>query len=198
MSSRITLAAVVVLGLITTTASVRGGDIEAGRRKSQPCAACHGGDGNATIAGTPSLAGHPEFYTHWQLLFFQSEQRRDPQMSPIAANLTTDDMADLAAYYAAQSSRPRPGRPTIDAATHEAGERLTGAHHCTQCHGPGLMGQQAVPRLVGQDQQYLLKRLRGYKTQTTRDLEGQMTSAAQALTMEDIEVLAKYIASLPR
>jgi len=198
MSSRITLVALAIVGLIATTASVRGADVEAGRRKSQPCAACHGADGNATIAGTPSLAGHPAFYTHWQLLFFQNAQRRDPQMAPIAANLTTDDMADLAAYYAAQPSRPRPGRPLIDAATREAGERLTGVHHCTQCHGPGLMGQQTIPRLVGQDQQYLLRRLRNYKAQTSSDLEGQMSSATQALTMEDLELLAKYIASLPR
>jgi cytochrome c553 len=41
-----------------------------------------------------------------------------------------------------------------------------------------------------------LKRLRGYKTQTTSDLEGFMTSAAQPLTDEDIEVLVQYIASL--
>lgn len=129
---------------------------------------------------------------------YRSEKRRDPQMAPMAANLSDEEMADLAAYFAAQTSRPRQGRPTIDAATREAAERLTSVHHCTSCHGPGLMGQQAVPRLVGQDQQYLLKRLRGFKTQTTSDLEGQMTSAAQALTMDDVELLAKYIASLPR
>ena len=198
MTLRIFLIASTLLALVVVAASVRGEDVEAGRRKSQTCAACHGADGNATIAGTPSLAGHPAYYTHWQLLMFRNETRRDPQMTPLAANLSDDDMADLAAYYATQTSRPRQGRPTIDAATQQAGARLTAALHCTQCHGPGLMGQQAVPRLVGQDQPYLLKRLRGYKAQTTRDLDGQMSSAAQPLTMDDIDVLAKYIASLPR
>lgn len=185
------------LALIASSMSVRAADVESGQSKSQPCAGCHGADGNATITGTPSLAGHPAYYTHWQLLMFRNEKRRDPQMTPMATNLSDDDMADLAAYYAAQPSRPRQGRPTMDAATRETGERLTATHHCTSCHGPGLMGQQAVPRLVGQDQAYLLKRLRGYKTETTSDLEGQMTMAAQPLTMDDIEMLAKYIASLP-
>ena len=192
------LAVALIIAFLSLSASAHAADVEAGRTKSQVCAACHGVDGNATIAGTPSLAGHPAFYTHWQLVFFQSDNRSDPQMSPLAAKLSSEDMADLAAYYETQKSRPREGRPTIDGAAREAGERLANTHHCTQCHGPGLMGQQAVPRLVGQDQQYLLKRLRGYKAQTTRDLDGQMSSAAQALSNEDIELLAKYIASLPR
>jgi cytochrome c553 len=197
MSSRVAAVALLVLGLIAPSASVRAADVEAGRRKSEPCATCHGRDGNATIPGTPSLAGHPAYYTHWQLVMFRNERRRDQRMTPqMAARLSDEDMADLAAYYAAQASRPRPGRAAVDLATREAGERLTNTHHCTSCHGPGLMGQQAVPRLVGQDQQYLLKRLRGFKTQTTSDLEGFMTTSAQPLADEEIEVLARYISSL--
>ena len=196
MSSRILPVVVLALGMIAAAASVRGADVEVGRRKAEPCAACHGVDGNATIPGTPSLAGHPAYYTHWQLIMFRNERRRDPQMTPFAAKLSDEDMADLAAYYATQASRSRPGRPTIDPATRDAGERLAGLHRCTSCHGPTLMGQQAVPRLVGQDHQYLLKRLRGYKRQTTSDLEGFMTASAQPLTDEEVEILARYIASL--
>ena len=196
MSLSVSPVALLALSLIAAAASVRGADVETGRRKAEPCAACHGVDGNATIPGTPSLAGHPAYYTHWQLIMFRNERRRDPQMTPIAAKLSDEDMAELAAYYEAQASRPRPGRPTIDSATRDAGERMAKTHHCTSCHGPTLMGQQAVPRLVGQDVQYLLKRLRGYKTQTTSDLEGIMTQAAQPLTNEEIETLARYIASL--
>ena len=196
MSTRIALVALAILSVIATVASVRGADVEAGRRKSVACAACHGVDGNATLAGMPSLAGHPEYYTHWQLIMYRNDRRQDPLMTPMATALSDEDMADLAAYYATQSSRARPGRPTIDTATHEAGERLASVHRCNVCHGPTLMGQQAVPRLVGQDQPYLLKRLRGYKTQTTSDLEGIMTSAALPLTNEEVEILARYIASL--
>ena len=198
MSSRVPPVAVALLAvaLIATSASVRGADVEAGRRKSEACVACHGGDGNATIRGTPSLAGHPAYYTHWQLVMFRNERRRDPQMTPMAAKLSDEDMADLSEYYAAQVSRLRPGRPTLDSATRDAGERLANTHRCTSCHGPAFMGQQAVPRLAGQDHEYLLRRLRGYKTQTTSDLEGFMTAAAQPLTNEEVEILARYVASL--
>lgn len=156
--------------------------------------ACHGPSGNALIPGTPSLAGMPPFYTHWQLIMYRDGRRRDAQMSPFATNLTDADMADLAAYYAAQSPRSRPA--AIDAGRAAAGRPLAEAHHCTSCHGPGLMGQQAVPRLAGQDFDYLLKRLRGYKAKTTSDLDGMMTMVAQPLTDTDVENLTHFMASL--
>jgi cytochrome c553 len=185
-----------IASLLLFAAAASAAAPEDGRRKAEPCAACHGREGNATIPGTPSLAGHPTSYTHWQLLLFRNERRRDPQMTPIAAKLTDEDMADLAAYYAAQTTRARPGRPALDAATRETAERLVGTHRCSICHGPGLMGQQAVPRLVGQDEQYLRKRLGEYKAQTALDPDGFMTSAVQPLTPPDIDALARYIASL--
>ena len=171
-----------------------GADLEAGRKKAEPCAACHGPDGNATIPGTPSLAGMPAFYTHWQLIMYRDGRRRDPQMSPFGINLSDADMADLAAYYAAQPPRRRPA--AIDAARAAAGRPLAEAQHCTSCHGPALLGQQAVPRLAGQDFDYLLKRLRGYKAKTTSDLDGMMTMVAQPLTDADVENLTHFMAGL--
>jgi cytochrome c553 len=169
-------------------------DLEAGRRKAEPCAACHGQDGNATIAGMPSLAGQPTFFTHWQLIKFRDGRRKDPQMSPFAANLSDVDMADLAAYYAAQPPKSRPN--VVDSTKVAVGQRLADTHHCTSCHRPGLVGHEQVPRLGGQDLAYLLKLLRGFKAQTASDLDGTMTMAAQPLTEADIENLAHFIAGL--
>jgi cytochrome c553 len=58
------------------------------------------------------------------------------------------------------------------------------------------MGQQQVPLLAGQDFDYLLKRLRGYKAKTTSDLDGMMTMVAQSLTDEDIETLVHFMVSV--
>lgn len=175
-------------------ANAPGTDLETGRKKAEACAACHGPNGNAVVPGTPSLAGMPVFYTHWQLIMYRDGRRRDPQMSPLAANLTDADMAALAAYYAAQPPQRR--RAAIDQARAEAGRPLAQTYHCTSCHGPDLRGQQAVPRLAGQDFAYLLKRLRGYKEKTTSDLEGMMTMVAQSLTDSDIENLTHFMANL--
>ena len=85
--------------LLAATAEVaRGGDVEAGRRKSMPCAACHGPDGNAMIPGVPTIAGQPNFFTHWQLIKYRDGRRKDPQMSAQAEQLSDTDMEDF--FYA--------------------------------------------------------------------------------------------------
>src|SRR5438552_9631721 len=100
-------SAVAVLAATAGTPTLAA-DLEAGRRTAEPCKSCHGPDGNATIPGTPSIPGHPTFFTHWQLIKYRDGRRKDPQMSPFAASLSDADMADLAAYYAAQRALPRP------------------------------------------------------------------------------------------
>jgi cytochrome c553 len=177
-----------------TVSAGEAADVEAGRRKSEPCAACHGADGNATIPGTPSLAGQPTFFTHWQLIKYRDGRRQDAQMSPFAQNLSDEDMGDLAAFYAAQGPRPRGS--AVDAAKVAAGRPLADQHHCTSCHTPRLTGQQQVPLLAGQDLAYLLKLLRGFKAGTASDLDGTMTMAARPLTDEEVDNLAHYLASL--
>src|SRR5213594_3502055 len=79
--------ALLVAILAAGSARASAADPEAGRRKSEP-AACHGPDGNATIPGTPSLAGQPNFFTHWQLIKFRDGRRKDAQMSPFAEKLS--------------------------------------------------------------------------------------------------------------
>ena len=169
-------------------------DAEAGRRKSAACAACHGADGNASIPGTPSLAGQPAFFTHWQLIKYRDGRRKDEQMSPFARNLSDEDMGDLAAFYSTQPPKARGS--AVDPGKVAAGRPLVDTHHCSSCHTPALTGQQQVPLLAGQDLIYLTKLLRGFKDRTASDLDGTMTMAAQPLTAEEVESLAHYLASL--
>jgi cytochrome c553 len=185
---------IVLTALVTIGASAWAADLEAGKRKAEPCAACHGADGNATVPGTPSLAGQPVYFTHWQLIKYRDGRRKDAQMSPFAKSLTDADMADLAAYYAAQRPLPRPA--ITDPAKAAEGKRLANFHHCSSCHRPDLSGQQQVPRLAGQDYDYLLRLLSGFKAKTASDLDGTMTMAVQPLREEEILALVHYIASL--
>jgi cytochrome c553 len=170
------------------------GDVEAGRRKAEACAACHGPGGNAIAPGTPSLAAQPAWFTHWALIKFRDGRRPDPVMSPIAGPLSDADLGDLAAYYAAQAPRPRP--QPVDPKKAAEGQRLAEAQQCTQCHRPDLSGQGHVPRLAGQDLQYLAKMLRAYRARTAADLDGLMTMAVQALTDAEIDALAHHLAGL--
>jgi cytochrome c553 len=115
-------------------------------------------------------------------------------MTPFAMSLSDEDMADLAAFYEAQRPRARPA--TTDPGKVAEGGRLAGLHHCTSCHRPDLSGQQQVPRLAGQDFDYLLRLLRGFKAKTASDLDGTMTMAAQPLGDDDIVDLVHFLTSL--
>ena len=169
-------------------------DPAAGERKAAPCAACHGEGGNSTNPAVPSIAGQPEKFIATALFMFRAGNRQDPQMTPMAKPLSNAEMNDLAAYFAAQKLAP-PRRQT-SAENAKAGPELAKKFNCTQCHGPRLLGQQQMPRLAGQNYEYVRAQLHAFKAGKRGELEGNMTAAAQPLSDKDIDVLADYIAGL--
>ncbi|MFG3451941.1 MULTISPECIES: c-type cytochrome [Pseudomonadaceae] len=90
----------VVLTLLFAT-EVRAADISVGKTKAKMCAACHGLDGLSKVADAPNLAGNGALYLNRQLKAFRSGERKHPQMSLIAAGLSDEDIANLAAWYSA-------------------------------------------------------------------------------------------------
>lgn len=92
---------VVTASLVSTHAMA--GSADAGKQKSVVCAACHGADGKAPNPMYPSLAGQNEQYLALALKAYKENKRINPQgviMSGMAAPLSEQDIADLAAYYA--------------------------------------------------------------------------------------------------
>ncbi len=169
-------------------------DAEAGRQKAQVCVACHGPGGNSANPAVPSLAGQPKQFIVTQLVMFREGNRKDTQMSPMAANLSNADLNDLAAYFSGQPLAPSPRVTAPDKIA--SGRKLTELHHCVSCHGAALAGQMHIPRLAGQQRDYLRVQLRGFKASTRFDMDGNMTSAAQGLSEADIEILADYLAGM--
>lgn len=183
-----------VLLLVTLSQVASAADAEAGRQKAQVCVACHGPGGNSTNPAVPSLAAQPSQFIATQLVMFREGNRKDPQMSPIAKSLTNADVNDLSAFFSAQPHAST--AHATDPGTTASGRRLTEQHHCVACHGPALTGQQHIPRLAGQQREYLRTQLRGFKAGTRFDMDGNMTSAAQPLSDADIEILADYLSGL--
>ena len=168
---------------------------DSGRRKAEPCGACHGPAGNSSIPTVPSLAGQPAIYLHWQLVLFRDGRRKDPQMAPLAAPLTDADMAELSAWYAAQKPVSLP-RVSLTPSQAAAGRALAERHFCFACHGTALEGREYAPRLSALHLDYLTSQLRRFKAGTRGDLDGAMTTAAQPLTDDAITELARFIAGI--
>jgi len=170
-------------------------DAEAVRRKAEPCGACHGANGNSPTPEVPSLAGQPKQFITTQLVMFREGRRLNPVMAALTAHMSNADINELGGYFAGLSAVPAATPVPEDQA--KAGRARAEQLNCTQCHGAALKGQQHIPRLAGQQAVYLRNQLHGFKAQTRFDMDGNMTSAAQALTAADIELLAAYLASLP-
>ena len=194
------------LGVATTLLSgpaLAAGTAEAGQAKAVTCSACHGMDGNSLNPEWPSLAGQHENYLVKALQSFKSGARQNVLMSSMAMPLTDQDMADLAAYFAAQKRAVG----TADPALVSAGERLyrggnkdTGVPACLACHGPTGQGNAAAgwPSIAGQHATYASAQLMAYRSkQRTTDGDTQMMRNVSAmLTDDDIKAVASYIQGL--
>lgn len=199
------LRALSVLAAVTLLAgqTLAAGDANAGAEKASTCAACHGKDGNSVNPQWPSLAGQNESYLIAALQAFRDGSRSDILMGAQAASLSEQDMADLSAYFAAQT----PARRTADPDLAEAGARLyrggnkeAGISACIACHGPTGQGNApaAYPALAGQHAAYTTKQLNDYKSGArTSDGDSQiMRNITARLNQDEIEAVAAYMQGL--
>jgi cytochrome c553 len=164
------------------------------RDKAQVCVACHGPEGNSTNPDYPILAGQTWRYIYIQLKDFQENRRSDLQMSPMAANLSRDDMIALGNYFAAQ--KPVPIKFQADGAKVAAGRKTSETVLCPMCHLGGFVGQNEIPRVAGQWPKYVKKQLEDFKAKRRTNDAGNMTSVAAGLSEQDIENLSQYIGNL--
>ncbi len=179
-------------------------DAKAGEeRATQVCAACHGPDGNSMAPNFPHLAGQAAGYIADQLAMMKSGERMVPEMVAFVADLSPEDMANLGAYYAAQSPKPTaiPERD-IEAAKrgerlYRGGERTMGIAACTSCHLPDGKGiPEAYPRVANQHLDYLKKQLLAYKSGERQSRGGIMNNIAFMLSRQQIDDVSTYMHAL--
>ena len=169
----------------------------------QACASCHNADGNSTIAANPKLAQqHPEYILK-QLEDFKSGKRKNSVMSPMAANLSDQDMRDIAWFVASKKVKTGFSKSKDTVALGEKiyrggiGERSIPA--CAGCHSPNGAGLPAqYPRLGGQNADYTVAQLKAFRGDGTpvRTNSGPMTGVAAKLNDREIAAVADYIAGL--
>ncbi|GAC1621321.1 MAG: c-type cytochrome [Nevskia sp.] len=180
------------------------GNAAAGATKSAVCGACHGPGGNGAINPEwPKLAGQGSSYVVAQLTAFKAHTRSNPVMWGQAANLSDEDMGDLAAYFGAQKAVPGVASKdsiAIGQKLYRAGDATRGLPACAACHGPKGSGNPAAqfPHIGGQNAGYTANQLKNYRAgERGKDGKGQMMAAvAGHLTDAEIEALASYVSGL--
>ena len=190
------VAAVAAMGVASIVAS-RGSiaqTVDAAPAKAAICMACHGPAALASQPAYPILAGQTSRYLYLQLRDFQEGRRENALMTPMAAGLSRDEMHELADYFARQ--KPPPQSFAADSGKAKTGKLKADETLCTMCHLGGFIGQNEIPRVAGQNYEYIVKQLTDFKARTRTNDAGSMTSVAQTLNAQDIENLAHYLVGL--
>lgn len=185
------------------------GDASAGGGKATVCVACHGPGGNAVVPTFPRLAGQRADYLYWHLVEYKRGHVPESPMTAQVANLSDEDMRDLAAYFAAQTPQSPANAPSVptDARGGELyanGEAARGVPPCQGCHGADATGQsdprfRTFPALRGQHADYIITKLREYRSGALADSTNDFVMQGVARTLDDasIEAVARWLAALP-
>ena len=193
---RSALAGIMLAAAVASAPLAYAADIAAGKEKAELCAGCHGDDGISQTDNIPSLAGQPDQFIQWQLVFFRAGTRKNEQMQPIVDQLNNDDIRNLGAYFA-QLAPPKASKPDDNPDLSKKGAQAAAGRRCASCHTDTYAGTKAVARVAGQREEYLVKALRDYKS-GIRSGGGQaaMSDVAYPLSEEEIEALAHFLAHL--
>ena len=190
------------------------GDAKAGAEKATAvCGACHGATGNSVNPEWPNLAGQNAAYIQAQLQMFKGRHRINEMMFPMIQDLSDQDFANIAAYFAAQTPAGLEADPSYWKAgetLYKSGDPARNIPACTACHGPAGQGNAGAgyPALRAQHAVYTVKQLQNYLTQNRyRDgadpsvvhstpNSAMMTTIAARLSPEDIRNVASYLQGL--
>lgn len=184
------------------------GDAAAGKDMIAVCAACHGADGNSAVPTFPKLAGQGEKYLLKQLQDIRDGARPIPTMAGQLDGKSDQNLADIAAFYAAQArsgGQTDPALLALGEKVYRSGVAERNVAACTACHSPTGKGNAPAgfPALAGQHAEYIATQLRayrkGYEDDTGRTNDGDtkiMRTTAFGLSDGEIEAVSSYVAGL--
>ena len=177
--------------LLVVSAAAHGELVE---EKAVLCGACHGLKGVPEDKSIPIIWGQNAGYLYLQFRDFQKGQRTDERMSAVAKNVVKEDALALAEYFAAKTwpglAASAPSKADADTAT--AAIKSVG---CPSCHLEAFKGTSSVPRLAGQQRDYLLKTMTEFRSRA-RGNNPDMSDLLYAVTPGELSAIAAYLAGL--
>lgn len=176
-------------------------DLEKGKATmGGTCVACHGADGNSTIAANPVLAQqHPEYLMR-QLRDFKSSTRKNATMNGMAAGLSDDDMRNVSYFLASQKANKGAATNKDSIALGEkiwrGGIASRAVPACAACHSPNGAGIPSVyPRLAGQHADYTAQTLKDFRD-GVRTNNKVMVEVTKGMNDAQIKAVADFIQGL--
>lgn len=205
MQKKLTTLWALAVASVTFAASAEDikGDAQAGANKVAMCLGCHSIPGYQAsfpeVYKVPKISGQSARYIESALEAYKKADRRHPTMRGVADSLSEQDMADVAAFYAAQgqtAALPKAHDPSPEVAA------LLQKGACFSCHGEGFAKpiDPAYPKVAGQYADYVYAALKSYQRDTSQGMVGRsngvMAGVAKQFTLQELKQLAGYIGSL--
>ena len=189
--------------LAASLVTIGAGNADSGKDKVATCAACHGQDGNSMVGLWPSLAGQNVNYLARQLQHIKSGKRSIIEMTGLLDNFSTEDLEDIAAFYASQNNtigQVSADKLELGRKLYYAGSLDKGIPACTACHSPKGKGNAPAgyPLLSGQQPEYIAKALKNYRSGERDNDESSQMMMAIAYKLDDVEIdaLSSFIHGL--
>jgi cytochrome c553 len=157
------------------------------------CLSCHGEKGQSANPEIPSLGAQQKDYVLVQLYMFREKMRKVELMNEMTKGLSDDDLRTMSELVA-KLPPPVPPADAPDAARVARAKDLVAKNRCNFCHALTFAGQDQVPRIADQREDYLLKALREYKSGARPGYEPTMASVLEPLGDSDFVDLAYYLA----
>ena len=196
----VTFVAIAALAAVGSVSAA--GNVDAGKTKSQSCAACHGVNGISATAVNPNLAGQSAAYLVKQLKEFKSRKRDNATMYAMAAGLSDEAMEDVSAYFASQkAAESKADEKLVERGKliYLSGDDSKGLSACLGCHGPTGKGIPSAkfPALAGQHAGYTVSQLKAFSLGARANDAGEMMQTiAGKMNAADMKAVASYIQGL--
>jgi cytochrome c553 len=182
------------------------GSAAAGEKKAAMCIGCHGIKGYQAsfpeVHKVPMISGQGAKYIAASLAAYKKGDRKHPTMRSIAASLTDQDMADLAAFYEQHGGKSAEAPPDGAAPASPAVAALLTKGACASCHGANFSKpiDGSYPKIAGQHADFLYVALKAYKTDANPQVgrnNAIMGAQVKQFTLPELKAMAEYLGSLP-
>jgi len=181
------------LELISQNPASLSAALKDGQKAAAVCRHCHGDGGNSVLPEVPNLASQNAAYLLEQMNKFVLGQRKSSAfMEGLIKALTPDERIQIALFL---SHQPVTRNPAGTTAQSDAGKKLYDKL-CIACHGKSGTGTQKIPRLAGQQVQYVEDSLKRYRSGDGERIDPRMAAYTRNLKDTDIQSLAAYLSTL--
>lgn len=180
------------LGAVMQDATATQAAIKAGRKVTLFCANCHGEGGNSSNPDVPNLAGQNTAYLLEQVKKFSDGRRRNEFMQGMIKALSDEEKVNAVVYFSAQEVKPHASsNPALASHGKELFFKI-----CQRCHGEQGRGNEKIPRIAGQQPEYLTLTLKRYRDGSGERIDPFMAANTKNLKDAEINALVAFVSGM--